>query len=587
MKKPSYNKLKIILNEINLLFKIKDYENSLQKLSHLLIHFPKHPEILNKLAQINLIKSEFIEAIKLMQQSLNADPYQYHILNDIALAFKNIGDNSKAIEYLDKSIQINPNYFDAFFNRALIKKNIGHYREAILDYSHAIKIQPNNFLSKLNLANVYLELGELELGLNIINTLIDNGISTAEIFYNQGIFYQKLRKSEKALLSFDKALELNDKYLEAIINKAITLQDLNKTNDAITLLEHLISSDIADINKINIRNLSSQNISTFDNSKQASNELANLIHNARFNLGLMYLYIKRFDLAWEFYESRWFTTPQISKRYITNKSELSDIKSCKNKTLLIWGEQGIGDQIFYFSMIEYFLAFDIKLIVAIDRRLIHLFQRNRNDIKFVALDDNLNNEIFDYHIPIASLGKFFKTSLNDLNRQKPYLFPDKFKSSKLKNQLKVNGKIICGLSWKSSNKKYGKDKSINLAELKDILSNPSFIFINIQYGDVKNEIEEIKQNFNTEIKILNDIDIYNDIDSLASIIDMCDLIISTSNLNVHIAGALGKKTCLIHKDFSKDIWYWHENDSISAWYPSINIFRQGSLLDLNTFIDNI
>ena len=587
MKKLSYNKLKKILNEIDLLFKIKDYQNSFQQLSDLLIHFPKHPEILNRLAQINLIKSEFVDAINLMQQSLNVNPYQFNILNDMGLAFRNIGDNSKAIECLDKSIQINPNYFEAFFNRALIKKNIGLCREAISDYSNAIRVQPHNLVSRLNQANVYLELGEYEVGLNIISDLIRNGISTPEIFYNQGIFYQKLNENEKALLCFDKAIELNDKYVEAYINKAIALQDLNKITDAISLLEFVISKESTDSSMINKKKIPSQNALTLDNSKQNDNELTNLNHKAKFNLALMYLYIKKFDVAWELYESRWLTPHQIGVHYKTHKPELSDINHCINKTLLIWGEQGIGDQILYFSMIDDFSGLNIKLIVAIDKRLIPFLQRNHDSINFVALEDNVSEESFDYHISISSLGKFFRKSIEDFGKQKSYLYADKIKFSELRNQLKGKGKIICGLSWKSSNDKFGKDKSINLIDLKDILSNPNFIFINIQYGDVKNEIEEIKKHLKIDIKIFNEIDIYNDIDGLASIIDMCDLIISTSNVNVHIAGALGKKTCLIHKNYSKNIWYWHENDSVSMWYPSVSIYRQGSFLTLNAFLDDI
>ena len=44
---------------------------------------------------------------------------------------------------------------------------------------------------------------------------------------------------------------------------------------------------------------------------------------------------------------------------------------------------------------------------------------------------------------------------------------------------------------------------------------------------------------------LEEIDNFNDIDGLASLIDACDFVVSVSNTTVHIAGAIGKKTYLM------------------------------------------
>ena len=82
-------------------------------------------------------------------------------------------------------------------------------------------------------------------------------------------------------------------------------------------------------------------------------------------------------------------------------------------------------------------------------------------------------------------------------------------------------------------------------------------------------------------------DLYNDIDSLFSLIDACDFVITISNINAHIAGALGKKTFLL-APFSKGrIWYWHDGLRRSLWYPSVEIFSQTDAGDWSVPINEI
>ena len=62
---------------------------------------------------------------------------------------------------------------------------------------------------------------------------------------------------------------------------------------------------------------------------------------------------------------------------------------------------------------------------------------------------------------------------------------------------------------------------------------------------------------------------------------------TTSNVTAHIAGGLGKDTYLLVPFLAGRIWYWHEQDDKSIWYPSVRIFRQnkdGSWVDAITSI---
>ena len=82
-------------------------------------------------------------------------------------------------------------------------------------------------------------------------------------------------------------------------------------------------------------------------------------------------------------------------------------------------------------------------------------------------------------------------------------------------------------------------------------------------------------------------DKYNNIDELVSLIDACDYIVTTSNVTAHIAGGLGKNVYLLVPFASGKLWYWHENDDQSIWYPSVKIFRQNKDGSWNNAITSV
>jgi ADP-heptose:LPS heptosyltransferase len=93
----------------------------------------------------------------------------------------------------------------------------------------------------------------------------------------------------------------------------------------------------------------------------------------------------------------------------------------------------------------------------------------------------------------------------------------------------------------------------------------------LQYGNVAKEIKNIKKKYNLDIHQFESIDNFNDIDGLCSLIDACDLIISTSNVTVHLASALGKDVRLLLNKNSP--WWWFINQTNSLWYESCTIYR--------------
>lgn len=223
-----------------------------------------------------------------------------------------------------------------------------------------------------------------------------------------------------------------------------------------------------------------------------------------------------------------------------------------------------------------------KITVLIDIKIIQLFERSFKDIKFISYKPKKyifseDFSSFKYYICMGDLGGFLRNSVDKFKKQPNfYINADIGRTEKFRIK-SVTNKLVCGIAWKSLTRheeKYNKAsflKSACLTDLLPILKLDNLIFQKIQYGDVKNEIKHLKENFNIDM-FESDNDNYNDLDGLASLIQSCDFIITTSNVTAHIAGALGKKTFLL-VPFPYMLWYWHDEDQ-SLWYPSISIFTQ-------------
>ena len=129
------------------------------------------------------------------------------------------------------------------------------------------------------------------------------------------------------------------------------------------------------------------------------------------------------------------------------------------------------------------------------------------------------------------------------------------------------------------------ERSIDLYSLANALNSPQLSLLNLQYGDVNNEIEDLKRKCNIEIAYEKDLDIFNNVDFLASMIEACDLVISIDNSTIHLSGALGKKTWVLLPKIAD--WRWGGDTNKSYWYQSLHLFRQTTQNDWSDILQAV
>ena len=230
------------------------------------------------------------------------------------------------------------------------------------------------------------------------------------------------------------------------------------------------------------------------------------------------------------------------------KNKLWNQHDLNNKNVLVIREQGAGDEILYGSMYNDIINLNNNVKIEVDNRLLKLFKRSfgskNNFVSENKLSQNKKSlKKIDRLIFAGSLGRIFRNQKNDFPKNNQYLFPDKQIVKTIKSRLNtINKKPKIGISWISKNKKFGKGKSMDLISLLPILNKKKASFVNLQYGDTSEEIDNFNNETGINIIDLKDIDKFNDFESLAALLESLDLLITVSNTTAHLAGAIGKET---------------------------------------------
>ena len=277
--------------------------------------------------------------------------------------------------------------------------------------------------------------------------------------------------------------------------------------------------------------------------------------------------------GWSNFDFRWLSNDFNSPVFKSNLPKFI-IKS-ERKNVLLWKEQGIGDQILFIRFLKDLIPIINNLYIEIDKRLHPIVKRLYPNINFynkaLCLDDiNINSQL-----PLGDLGSFFVQDHSYfLKNNKSYITSDIKKNKELQSQLNSKNQIKCGISWISKNQDIGSNKSLTLEMLKPILSIPNISFVDLQYNDTNIEREKFYKDNGIEIEKIKELDNFNDINGITSLIDICDFVITVSNSNAHLSCALGKKSFLLLPKGKGKLWYWTSENYKSVWYPSIQIIEQ-------------
>jgi tetratricopeptide (TPR) repeat protein len=434
------------------------------------------------------------------------------------------------------------------------KFQAGKYAEAMDLCNYAIALNPKDitaYRAKARLLQIEKDFAESE---KYYDAAEKRGKLTADDLINRGITKGEQQKYDEAVKDFTEALKLKPDYPQAYIQRGASHWEMRR----------------------------------WDLAKQdflKANELSPNDDNAGWILGLLSLQQNDFETGWPLYEKRWGSNRFKSRRLVTQKPQWS--LESEHKSVLVWGEQGIGDMIIYGSLLPSIRKRADYVTAMVDPRLISLFSRSMPDINFMSSIDQVKSDLHTSQIPFASIGRSFIKSLDDIEyyAAREYLKADPELVEKYRKELNLDpNKLTVGLSWVSVAPKIGPHKSIDLGQLLPVM-NLDVNLINLQYGSDKKAVDYFNQKNGVNIQT-SSVNLHTDFEGLAALCKLCDVIVAISSSTVHLAGALGAPVMLM--DANK-LWYWgNVRGDRSVWYPSVRIFpRENMIAPWNSVVEKV
>ena len=560
-------------------------DSAITSLQSTLKKFPKQFQAHGLLGMAYAFKNNYSDAEKHFKLSLSSFFNIQAAKNLITLLIQ----QKRWHEALPWSQQLNENFPSEkikMLNHALILRNIGRVNDALDVYKDLLEKYPQNI-------NIYISYGFTLNSLERFQEAIDIYLQGMEIesedfgiLYNIGITYLNQFDYSNALKYLILAQHQNNKSIDLLLTIAVCYakkRDFDAAYHSVEEAKKLEPNNpLIPFQMGTLFMQQDKNAMAMEYFDQAIKLEPNHIE-ANYHKGLLYLKEEKYKEAMQYYRYRVIRKNNKFGKF--NDFELPKIN--KDSEILLSCEQGIGDEILYLSLLNYIKDKVRSITYITSGKLLDWLKINLDNINIIT--DKESNEYIQKNpqrteLNAASLLAYVDDWESFFNHPIKYSASESLRAG-FEKKYKSNTEKIIGISWMSANKKIGDEKSIPLNQMSPILKKNKII--SLQYGNVTKEIE--KMNAIEDINILYDdeLDYYNDINGLAALISICDVVVTCSNVTAHIAGRLGINTYLmVPKNFG-NLWYWNETQEQSKWYPSITIIRQKEDMNWSETIETV
>ena len=491
------------------------YAEAIQLLSSLLGKAPNHASCLMMRGEAYLRNEQFENALTDYAKVVEADSKNILALNNFSLALIRCNKPHEAKEIIQYIHELDPDNFGGFINLGKIHQALGEYQDAVSSAMRAVEIDPKSSLAYLNLGTAIGALGHAE---------------SAKQAFLMSIFLDPTNVTAKINIA-----QIEDKsgnYSEAILMYG--------------------------------------NILTLKNITPLESDLA------KYYLSYSYLSIGQLEKGWELYDYGFSdllpTGANRSPRKFKQPAWNGDLT--ETQTILVWREQGLGDEILFSTCLNDLHNSNLKIIFECDVRLVDIFQRIYP--KFKVREEAFNNEYypfyddFELNLGIGSLPRYLRKNLSDFVKQpiiwKPLQECVKLVKSKFQP---YRNKTLIGICWRSS--LLSVERNLHYTGLRDwefLLCNPNYQFVNLLHGNCEAEISEVEKLFGINILRWDDIDLKNDLEMVLALVSELDCVVSIGSAVSVIAASAGVNTLVL----LQRSWVLVGNPEKYSWYPNVKPF---------------
>ncbi len=512
-----------------------------------------------------------------------------------ALDLMEDGDHTQALKLLDVLNKRYPDQYLVCLNRGICLFHLRRYQEAAKQFYAVYLKAPKDYRVLQLCGESHLAAGYFDMALQFCKRCVKANPDDVSNWTNLSIAAGKSGQLVEATMYATQALSLAPMAANSYVNLGTTLLALTRLDEAEQAYQTALAIDPT--NQTALGNLATVHEkrgeyelsieqydrahSMMDANSQEAKELLYRSSYAFLGAGIL-------REGWRRYEYGFYSNDRTS-RYPKRRFAVPQWRGeplGRDKCLLVWGEQGLGDELAFYGLLNEVQNCCQNVTVECDPRLVSMLQRSFPEMLVRATDlkKPSGQGEYDFHIPAGSLMGIFRNEIGDFKKFKPYIKPDLKLKNEFHNRLiPFKEKKLVGICWRSGKTDARRNQHyLPLGDLSLLLSNPDLTFVNLQYGDCESELMAAEQALNIKILRWQDVDLKNDQESLAAIMSNLDAVVSPAVAVRQMATAMGARLVV----FGVRAWDWFGEEKY-PWSPDLHFLTPDEGQDLGSVLPRV
>lgn len=445
---------------------------------------------------------------------------------------------------------------------------------------------------ELGLSQVYatveaaLQSGDIQKASNLLFPALDQFPHDAQLWFYAGHIMSKRESYAMARIAAERSAQLLPS-APAYANIGAICRRLNDTQGAVEALQKSIEYQPDDANTWN--NVAANYINEGDPlpgiaAAQRALSIKPDMLKAKWNLGLLQLEVGDFANGWRNYREGLYDLNRQLRSYTPNGegepllveslNQLGQWQEANGKKprVIVWGEQGIGDEIMFASIMEDFSQW-AEIVFECHPRLESIFRRS---FPFVAeihptrKDDHISwyaeAEPCQFKLPIGDLGLLLRPTLESFRSgARPYLVADPAKVDWYRRTLKQivpDGKFV-GVAWTGGVIRTARTyRCCQLEQLYDLGKGGTLV--SLQYEDDTLAVQHYMERTGRTMLRFPAITRHYDYDHTLALVCALDSVVTVCQSVAHLAAAAGVHVSVLVPDkpawrygLSGEQWFWY------------------------------
>lgn len=474
------------------------------------------------------------EALKAYDKALTFAPEDAEIWTNIGSALTQAGRHDEASISFEHALKLNPRAANAARGRGLALFKLARFQDALACFDLVNEMQPDDVDVAHMRATCMVRLRRFDEALPEVRKVLASKPDHADALNNLGNIYQSRGLHEEALPCFDQALARRPDFIQAMNSKAFSLTELQQFDEALAIYERVSA-------------------------------LAPDDATMRWNVGMIHLLHGDFEKGWIRRDARWGAFSQQARNF--TQPALRGDEPVEGKTVLLYTDEGLGDTLQYVRYASMLAARGARIILQVESSIRPLMSAVPGVSQCLSTVDLPE---FDLHCALSDLPLVFRTRLETIPSEVPYLQAPADRVRAWKDRLGRHDRLRVGLVW-SGNPAHQNDhnRSIALQTLAPILDCDAE-FVSLQKG-VRDRDRPVLAGRRDIVDLTEQL---TDFSETAALVSCLDLVITVDTSVAHLAGALGRPVWLL-LPFTPDFRWLLDRDD-SPWYPTARLFRQNA-----------